>query len=54
MEKKCKIKVMSSDEATLAQKPLYNGHAVGHGPHGDLKYNRKKEKEKLRRELDMR
>lgn len=51
--KNCKIKVMSSDEATLAQKPLYDGYAVGHGPHGDLKYNRKKEKEKLRRELDI-
>lgn len=39
-----KIVVMTADEATLAQNPRYNGYAVGHGAHGDKKYNRNKQK----------
>ena len=43
---------LSCEQATLAKKPLYNGHACGHGVHGDTKYNRKKEKAKTRKLLD--
>ena len=35
---------LSSEEATLSQKPLYNGFACGTGLHGDTKYNRAREK----------
>ena len=35
---------MTSEEATLAKKPHYNGFACGHGVHGDVKYNRAKQK----------
>ena len=35
---------MSAVEATLAKKPHYNGFACGHGVHGDVKYNRAKQK----------
>ena len=35
---------MTSTEATLAKKPLYNGYACSHGVHGDVKYNRAKQK----------
>ena len=31
-------------EATLLQKPRFNGFACGYGAHGDTKYNRAKEK----------
>ena len=36
---------MTSEEATLAKKPHYNGFACGHGVHGDVKYNRAKQKQ---------
>ncbi len=32
----------TAEEATLAQKPRYNGFACGHGAHGDRKFNRAK------------
>lgn len=32
----------STDEATLAQNPRYNGFACGHDTHGDRKFNRAK------------
>ena len=35
---------MSAGEATLAKKPRYNGFACGHGVHGNVKYNRAKQK----------
>ena len=35
---------VSSEEATLRMMPRYSGFACGHGPHGDVKYNRAKEK----------
>ncbi len=43
---------MSSVEATLAKKPNYNGFAVGHGTHGDLKYNRNKVKRETQKLLN--
>ena len=35
---------MTSEEATLAKNPRFNGFACGHGVHGDVKYNRAKQK----------
>ena len=43
---------MSSEEATLASKPMYDGYSCGHGAHGDSKYNRAKEKRRIKVELD--
>ena len=43
----------SSVEATLSRKPLYNGFACGHGPHGDTKYNRAKEKRAWRKDTGL-
>ena len=43
---------MSSEEVALASKPRYNGYAVGHGAHGDTKYNRNKAKQATRREIE--
>lgn len=34
-----------------ATKPQYNGHACGHGMHGDTSYNRRKEKRDFLHEL---
>lgn len=42
---------MSSEEATLAKKPYYNGFSGGYGAHGDRKYNRTKENRDWRRSL---
>ena len=39
---------VSAEEATLRKMPRYNGFACGHGPHGDAKYNRTKEKRRWR------
>ncbi len=33
---------LSTEEATLAKKPKYNGYACGHGAHGSAKFNRTK------------
>lgn len=41
----------SAEEATLAQKPYYNGFACGHGVHGDTKYNRSKQKRAWERQM---
>lgn len=43
---------MTSVEATLAKKPLYNGFACGHGVHGDVRYNRAKQKQMTQKFLD--
>ena len=42
----------SAEEATLDKMPKYNAHACGTGPHGDAKYNRAREKQAWKRELD--
>lgn len=44
--------VITSRQQFDAQKPQYNGFAGGYGAHGDLKYNRKKEARRWRREMD--
>ena len=41
----------SAEEATLAQKPHFNGYACGHGTHGDMKYNRTREKRAWKKQL---
>lgn len=41
----------SAEEATLARMPKYNGHACGTGVHGDVKYNRARQKQALRKEI---
>ncbi len=41
----------SSEEATLAKMPHYNGFACGHGAHGDVKYSRTKSKRQLKQQL---
>ena len=35
---------MSSEQATLAKMPKYNGYACGYGAHGNVKYHRAKSK----------
>ena len=44
----------SAEEATLDKMPKFNAHACGTGPHGDLKYNRAKQKRNWQREFDQR
>ncbi|MGN0038392.1 MAG: hypothetical protein ACI36Y_04555, partial [Coriobacteriales bacterium] len=41
---------VSALEATRLKKPRYNGWACGTGVHGDVKYNRAKEKRNWNRE----
>lgn len=43
--------VMTSEEATLAKMPKFNGFASGHGAHGDKKYNRTKAKRQFKRDM---
>lgn len=54
-EKKCSksgaVWKMTAVEATLANKPHFNGYAVGHGVHGDVKYNRTKQKREFKRQI---
>lgn len=40
---------ISSIDATLMHKPLYNGFACRGGVHGDTSYNRRKFKQETRR-----
>ena len=42
---------LSATENTLRQMPKFNPYQTGHGVIGDTKYNRRKEKEKLKRYL---
>lgn len=42
---------LSSAEATLGAKPRYNGFACGYGVHGDVKFNRAKEKARFARAM---
>ena len=50
--KPIKVGYISAEQNTLNKMPQYNGFKCGHGPHGDTKYNRRKNKEHLRRILD--
>lgn len=52
--KKAKDEVVwrqSSEEATLAAKPRYNGFACGHGAHGSVKYSRARAKQAWQRRM---
>lgn len=53
MSKKKSVTVyhLSATENTLRQMPKFNPYQTGHGIIGDTKYNRRKEKEKLRKLL---
>ena len=42
---------LSAEEATMLNKPQFNGHAIKSGPHGDVKYNRARDKRAWRKEL---
>lgn len=42
---------ISAEEVTLMHKPIYNGHAIKCGVHGDTKYNRRKEKRAFQKAL---
>ena len=42
---------LSATANTLRQMPKFNPYQTGHGIIGDTKYNRRKEKEKLRKLL---
>ena len=42
---------LSATENTLRQMPKFNPYQTGHGVIGDTKYNRRKEKKKLRKLL---
>ena len=42
---------LSAKDATLAKKPHFNGFACGHGVHGDIKYNRSREKRKALKQI---
>ena len=35
-----------------ADKPRFNGFAIGHGVHGDVSYNRNREKRKFKKEVE--
>lgn len=43
---------MTSEEATLAQKPYYNAHICKTGAHGSTKYDRNQQKRRWKREMD--
>ena len=42
----------SAEQATLDRMPKFNGHACGTGAHGDIKYNRAKQKASWGARLD--
>lgn len=44
--------IISKEDIWKAKKPKYNGFAIGHGPHGDTKYNRQKNKQGLIDEIE--
>lgn len=52
-KKKSNMRVyhLSATKNTLRQMPKFNPYQTGHGIIGDTKYNRRKEKEKLKRYL---
>lgn len=54
MKNKSKKKyIISKEDIWKAKKPKYNGFAIGHGPHGDTKYNRRNNKKELLEEIDL-
>lgn len=42
----------TAEQATLDRMPKYNAHACGTGVHGDVKYNRAKEKRNWQQEMN--
>ena len=42
---------LSAEENTLRYMPQYNGFIIGHGAHGDRKYNRRKAKKAFQNQL---
>ena len=50
-KKNIRVFHLSAEESTLRQMPKYNPYQVGHGSHGDRAYNRRKNKEQLRRDI---
>ena len=38
----------SSFEQSMLKKPRFNGFQTGHGPHGDVRYNRRKARRELK------
>lgn len=55
MNKKNKKKkfTITSEQLFDAAKTKWNGFGIGHGVHGDTKYNRRKEKREMTRRMDM-
>ena len=51
MAKKVKPVVIDAMTIWHARKPQYNGFTCGYGVHGDIHYNRRKEKAQFRKEL---
>lgn len=45
------IRILSSREATRLAMPRFNGFACGYGAHGNIKYNRAKEKSAWKKSL---
>lgn len=50
-KKNKRVFYLSAEENTLRQMPKYNPYQGGYGSHGDKAYNRRKNKEQLRKEL---
>lgn len=42
---------LSAEDATRAARPRFNGYACGHGVHGDVKFNRAREKRAWKQSL---
>lgn len=40
---------ISGEQVTLMKMPKYNPYSIGHGVHGDVKYNRKKVQKETKR-----
>lgn len=49
-----KVRVLTSEQHTLMRMPKFNGFGGGYGAHGNVKYNRRKEKQRLQKELGSR
>ena len=51
-KKKNTVFYLSAEENTLRQMPKFNPYQVGHGSHGSKKYDRRKNKRQLRKEIN--
>lgn len=51
MAKKQLVYHLSAEENTLRQMPKFNPYQVGHGSHGHKGYNRRRNKQELRKEI---